>query len=98
MAPMNKGKRPVVGSSLAAMATAGNQRNPFALGGSAEYPTDDRERDLLLVKFLQSTDAAIAFYLQVNDGLSWIADFVSLDSGRSLQWLMSALEIQCVRG
>ncbi|XP_052156435.1 GRAS family protein TF80-like [Oryza glaberrima] len=67
-AATNAGKRPVVGlgfgSSLAAMAAAaaaaGIQPDAFALGGPAEYPAGDGERDVLMVSFLRSIAAFLA--------------------------------------
>uniref|UniRef100_A0A0E0L1W3 Uncharacterized protein n=1 Tax=Oryza punctata TaxID=4537 RepID=A0A0E0L1W3_ORYPU len=78
--PDEQEEAPVVRSSLAAKAAVGNQPNPFALGGPTKYPADDRERNLLLIKFLRSTAATVSCHLQVNDGLSWIADLASPNS------------------
>ncbi|KAF0922792.1 hypothetical protein E2562_002044 [Oryza meyeriana var. granulata] len=97
----------VEAAAAAAMPWTGNQPNPYALllGGSpvaavplaavppapVEYPADERERDILLVRLLQSTADAIAcgmFHL-INRGLGWVADLASPD-GRSLQRLASA--------
>uniref|UniRef100_A0A0E0L1W4 Uncharacterized protein n=1 Tax=Oryza punctata TaxID=4537 RepID=A0A0E0L1W4_ORYPU len=95
-AATNTRKHPVVGSSLAAMAAAaaaGIQPDPFALVGAAEYPADDGERDLLMVRFLRSIAAALAdgeCHLQVNDGLSCVADLAGGGGGRSMQRLAAA--------
>ncbi|EEE63532.1 hypothetical protein OsJ_18348 [Oryza sativa Japonica Group] len=106
-AATNAGKRPVVGlgfgSSLAAMAAAaaaGIQPDAFALGGPAEYPAGDGERDVLMVSFLRSIAAFLAdgtCQMQVNDGLSCVVDLAGGDAdcgrvgeGRSAQRLASA--------
>uniref|UniRef100_A0A0E0HDP5 Uncharacterized protein n=1 Tax=Oryza nivara TaxID=4536 RepID=A0A0E0HDP5_ORYNI len=106
-AATDAGKRPVVGlgfgSSLAAMAAAaaaGIQPDAFALGGPAEYPAGDGERDVLMVSFLRSIAAFLAdgtCQMQVNDGLSCVVDLAGGDAdgggvgeGRSLQRLASA--------
>ena len=95
-AATNTGKRPVVGSSLAAMvvAAAGIQPDAFALGGLVEYPAGNGERDLLVVRFLRSIAAFLAdgtCQMQVNDRLSCIVDLAGgVGGGRSAQQLASA--------
>ncbi|EAY97828.1 hypothetical protein OsI_19749 [Oryza sativa Indica Group] len=89
-AATDAGKRPVVGlgfgSSLAAMAAAaaaGIQPDAFALGGPAEYPAGDGERDVLMVSFLRSIAAFLAdgtCQMQVNDGLSCVVDLAGGDA------------------
>lgn len=86
----------MVGSSLAAMvAEARIQLDSFSLGGPAEYPAGDGERDVLMVRFLRSIAAFLAngtCQMQVNDGLRSVVDLTGGGGrGKSLQRLVSAV-------
>uniref|UniRef100_A0A0E0BJF3 Uncharacterized protein n=1 Tax=Oryza glumipatula TaxID=40148 RepID=A0A0E0BJF3_9ORYZ len=76
-------------------AEAGIQLDSFSLGGPAEYPAGDGERDVLMVRFLRSITAFLAngtCQMQVNDGLRSVVDLTGGGGrGKSLQRLVSAV-------